>query len=250
MEGWIKLHRKLSENPLWQCEPFTRGQAWVDLVLLTNHDDNYFYKRGVKIDVKRGQCGWSELALSKRWQWSRSKVRKFLNDLEKEQQIVQQKSNVTQIITINNYDKYQEKEQQKDTKKTPKRQQKDTNKNEKNDKNEKKKNIPEFSEFKNYVLLKEPRIDLQALKFKYDSWIENDWKTGKNNNITNWKTTILNTIQYLPKIDKPNIVKPIVNDGIKRFTVLYDGDPVRYQHSESEIKKHIEIHQTRVRSKK
>lgn len=53
MEGWIKLHRKLSDNPLWTCEPFTKGQAWVDLILLANHEYNYFYKRGIKIEVQR-----------------------------------------------------------------------------------------------------------------------------------------------------------------------------------------------------
>ena len=123
MSGWVKLYRKLTENPLWTCEPFTRGQAWVDLILLTNHADNFFYKRGVKVDVSRGQCAWSELALSKRWQWSRNKVRKFLNDLEKEQQIIQQKNNVTQILTLVNYEEHQE---QKTPNETPKGQQKDT----------------------------------------------------------------------------------------------------------------------------
>ena len=135
MEGWIKLHRKLQENALWTCEPFTRGQAWVDLILLANHKYGYFYKRGVKIEVQRGQVGVSEVGLSKRWSWSRSKVRKFLNDLEKEQQIIQQKSNVTQLITLVKYDEYQEKEQQteqqKNSRKTAEEQQKDTNKNDK-----------------------------------------------------------------------------------------------------------------------
>lgn len=202
MEGWIKLHRRLSENPLWKCEAFTRGQAWIDLILLTNHEDNYFYKRGVKIDVKRGQCGWSELALSERWKWSRNKVNKFLKDLEKEHQIKQQKSNVTQIVTILNYNKYQQKGQQKDTRRTPKGHQKDTNKNVKNvknDKNVKKIYIPNFREFRNYVLEKEPHIGLSALKNKYDAWIENDWKDGNDKIIKNWKVKILNTLQYLPK---------------------------------------------------
>jgi len=61
--------------------------------------------------------------------------------------------------------------------------------------------IPSFLEFKNYVLEKESLIDLKALKFKYDSWIENNWQTGKDKKITNWKTTILNTLQYLPKTE-------------------------------------------------
>jgi len=138
MEGWISLHRKISENPLWTCEPFSRGQAWVDLILLANHKDGYFYKRGVKIDLLKGQLAWSEVALSDRWSWSRSKVRKFLNDLEKEQQIEQQKTNVTQVITIKNYCFYQEKGQQKDSKRTAEEQQKDTYNNVNNDNNENK----------------------------------------------------------------------------------------------------------------
>ncbi|GAG22559.1 unnamed protein product, partial [marine sediment metagenome] len=54
-------------------------------------------------------------------------------------------------------------------------------------------------EFKSYVLTKEPNIDLAALKNKYESWVENGWKDGKNNKIINWKSKILNTLIYLPK---------------------------------------------------
>ena len=112
MEGWISIHRKIFDNDIWGCEPFSRGQAWIDLLLLANYKDSYFYVRGVKVDVLRGQVGISESKLSARWQWSRTKLRKFLNDLEKEQQIIQQKNNVTQVITLVNYDEYQKKEQQ------------------------------------------------------------------------------------------------------------------------------------------
>ena len=141
MIGWIKLHRQLCEHKLWTCEPFTRGQAWVDLLLLANHEDGFFYLRDHKIEVKRGQVGWSILKLSLRWGWSRSKTTKFVNDLEKEQQVIQQQSKSTSILTIINYEQYQEKEQQsiqqKDNRKTTERQQKDTNKNDKNEENEK-----------------------------------------------------------------------------------------------------------------
>lgn len=141
MEGWISIHRALSDNPLWTCESFSRGQAWVDIILLSNHKDAYFYKRGIKIEVKRGQLAWSELALSERWKWSRNKVRKFLKDLEKEHQILISKTNVTQLVTVVNYDKYQSKgqqtEHQKDTKRTPNDttdgHQKDTNNNDNNE---------------------------------------------------------------------------------------------------------------------
>src|SRR6202008_1352454 len=39
----------------------------------------------------------------------------------------------------------------------------------------------------------------KALILKYESWIENNWKTGKGDKIKNWKTTLLNTIPYLGK---------------------------------------------------
>lgn len=111
-EGWIKVYRKIQDNPLWLSEKFTRGQAWIDLLLLANHSSSFFYKRGVKVEVERGQLARSEVELADRWKWSRTKVKKFIKDLEKEQQVVQQNNNITQIVTILNYDEYQKKEQQ------------------------------------------------------------------------------------------------------------------------------------------
>jgi len=107
MSGWIKLHRKLSSDPLWTTEKFTRGQAWVDLLMLANHKYNFFYLRDHKIEVERGQVGYSQNKLAERWKWSRNKVRKFLKDLEKEQQVKQQPSRSCSIITILNYTNYQ-----------------------------------------------------------------------------------------------------------------------------------------------
>lgn len=149
MEGWIKLHRMIQNNDLWMCEPFTRGQAWVDLLLIANHKESFFYKRGNKVIVKRGQVGRSEVELSDRWKWSRTKVRKFLKDLEKEQQIEIHKSRITQVLTIINYDLYQQEEQQKDNRKTTEEQQKNIYKN---DKNIKYKYIPIYKELVNFFI--------------------------------------------------------------------------------------------------
>ena len=107
MSGWIKLHRQMIKSDLWKSEPFTRGQAWVDLLLLANHKPGFIRARGVRIDVLRGQVGTSQVELSKRWQWSRGKVKRFLNELEMDQQIEQQKNNVSSLITICNYSHYQ-----------------------------------------------------------------------------------------------------------------------------------------------
>ncbi len=107
MKGWISIHRKITENPLWLSEPFTRAQAWIDLLIIANHKDSYIYVRGNKIDIKRGQVGWSIQKLSKRWRWSVGKVNRYLNELKVDRQIDMQKNNVSSVITIVKYEDYQ-----------------------------------------------------------------------------------------------------------------------------------------------
>lgn len=92
---------------MWQEKPFDRARAWIDLVLQARYDDGYVRIRGIKVLVKRGDVGVSEVGLADRWGWSRGKVRRFLDELETVQQIVQQKNNVSSLISIVNYDLYQ-----------------------------------------------------------------------------------------------------------------------------------------------
>ena len=108
MEGWIKLYRKIEDNPLYFSEPFTRIMAWIDLLILANHKGSFFYCRGIRVDVKSGQVGRGIETLADRWKWSRGKVERFLNHLEKDNQIVRQKNNVTTLISIVNWCEYQE----------------------------------------------------------------------------------------------------------------------------------------------
>jgi hypothetical protein len=129
MEGWMSIHRKLLSSDLWLSEPFTRGQAWADMIGLANHKDGFIRVRGINVTIKRGQVGWSEVRLAGRWKWSRSKIRRFLKELETRQQIEQQKNNVTLLLSIVNYDTYQENDNKKDSRRTAERQQKDTNNN-------------------------------------------------------------------------------------------------------------------------
>lgn len=133
MHGWIKLHRQLSENPLWLIKPFSEGQAWIDLLLITTFDEGYIKtKNGTVIKLKRGECGYSQLTLSNRWGWSRGKVNRFLKLLKCEKMIQQKIVSNTTIISILNYDVFQN-----DTiNDTINGQQTDTIKNVKNDKND------------------------------------------------------------------------------------------------------------------
>ncbi|MBA7621772.1 hypothetical protein ES703_29138 [subsurface metagenome] len=92
-KGWIKIWRRLQNSKIWSSKPFTKGQAWVDLLLRASHDDYTFdFKaakikmksgliKNMKIKIKSGQIFIFKKSLAKDWGWSRQKVANFLNGL-------------------------------------------------------------------------------------------------------------------------------------------------------------------------
>lgn len=108
--SWIRLHRKLMDDPLYFAEPFTKMQAWIDLLLLANFADRVTFIRGNRVTIKRGQVAYSREWFSGRWRWSRGRVERFLSMLENDRKIVQRKSHIISIVTIVNYDFYQKTE--------------------------------------------------------------------------------------------------------------------------------------------
>lgn len=108
--GWIKLHRQLQECPIWYGERFSKGQAWVDLLMLANHSDKEILFNGEIITVKRGQYLTSTVKLSEKWLWNRKTVMSFLKLLEKDKMISRVSDNKKTLITIENYEIYQSKE--------------------------------------------------------------------------------------------------------------------------------------------
>lgn len=141
-QGWISIHRQLQSHWLWEDKPFSRGQAWIDLLLLANHADNKFLFGNELIEVKAGSFITSERKLGERWGWSRKKVDNFLKLLEKDNMIVLEKNHQRTAINIVNYSDFQDcdikKEPPKNHKKTTKEPQKNTNNNDNNDNNENK----------------------------------------------------------------------------------------------------------------
>jgi len=60
---------------------------------------------------------------------------------------------------------------------------------------------PAFEKFKEYALDRafdlNLEIDQKKLQAKYMAWKEAGWRTGKGKKIKNWKSTLLNTLNYL-----------------------------------------------------
>ena len=155
-EGWVKLHRKLMDNDLWKEKPFSRGQAWVDLIMLASHKDKEFLFDSVYLPIYKGEIITSKRKLGTRWGWSNSKVDKFLFELEKVKILSVKSDTKKSTLKITNYEQYQgfdsiyevekttgkatRKRQSNDTQATPKRTINNV-KNIKNEKNIKKKDI-------------------------------------------------------------------------------------------------------------
>ena len=106
-KGWVVIYRSIMDNPLWEDKPFSRGQAWIDMILLASHKDTEFYFDGDMLPVEKGQIITSKRKLGDRWGWSNSKVNKFLNELEKVGMLVQKSDTKKTTIKIVKYEQYQ-----------------------------------------------------------------------------------------------------------------------------------------------
>ena len=106
-QGWIKLHRQIQNCFLWEDKPFDKCRAWIDLLLLANHEDKKIMFNGNLITVSRGQYLTSIRKLSDRWGWSKDKVVRHLSILESEQMIQRDSDSNRTLLTIVNYEVYQ-----------------------------------------------------------------------------------------------------------------------------------------------
>lgn len=108
--GWICLHRSIRNCGIWKGEAFSRGQAFIDLLLGAYYRDGFAAVHGKRIDVLRGELVTSISELAGRWGWSRGKVLRFLNMLEANESIMFKKNRFCTIIKIINFDCYQAKQ--------------------------------------------------------------------------------------------------------------------------------------------
>lgn len=140
-EGWIKLHRKLLDNPVTMKDT-DHLAVWIYLLLNASHNEHPALFRGEKIILKPGQLITGRKSIALALHINESKVERILKSLKSEQQIEQQTSSKNRLISITNWEFYQQSEQQNEqqvnNKRTTNEQQVNTNKNIKNGKNERK----------------------------------------------------------------------------------------------------------------
>lgn len=124
MEGWIKLHRKLLDNPI-VCKDSDHLAVWIYLLLNATHKEIKANFEGRFILLKKGQLITGRKTISSRLNISESKVQRILTCFKSEQLIEQQTNPRNRLISIVKWDEYQQSEQQNE-------QQMNTNKNVKN----------------------------------------------------------------------------------------------------------------------
>ncbi len=106
--GWIKLWRKLTLSDLWLGEPFTRGQAWVDLILMAVPKTVKTTENGVTKSISQGIVITTTYELADRWKWNRASTQRFLCELEKNDMIsMSNQSRKKTIIYIKKWSSYQ-----------------------------------------------------------------------------------------------------------------------------------------------
>ena len=214
MSGWVKIHRQILE---WEWyDDINTCRLFFHLLIKVNHKERNY--KGKVVQVGETLTGLDKL--SNETNLSVQQIRTSLNKLKSTNEITINSTSQGTVIKVVNYEKYQvatnelTDEQQTNNKRVT------TNKNEENENNEKK--IPTLEEFIVYGLEQMPDVNVDFVRAKYNSWLVNDWctsKDGKTRPIKNWKSTLNNTLPYLPKmITQP--IDPLVLE-MKRQRQMY-----------------------------
>jgi DNA-binding transcriptional regulator YhcF (GntR family) len=110
MNGWIKLHRKLLDNPLSR-QP-KKCHLWMILLMLANHETKTKHWGGSTLTIKPGQVLTSRKELASVSGLDESFIQRTLAELERENMIEQQIYAKFRVVTIVLWQNYQSGEQQ------------------------------------------------------------------------------------------------------------------------------------------
>lgn len=156
--GWVKLHRKMLDNPIIMKDA-EHLAVWMYLLLNATHAEYPALFKGKKITLQPGQLITGRKSIASTLSVNESKVRRILDAFESDQQIDRQRSNQNTLISLKNWEKYQLFDQQNDQPSTNHRPTSDqpptTNKKNKNVKNEK--NVINYSDI--------PELNTAILEF-------------------------------------------------------------------------------------
>lgn len=105
--GVFAVDRGIWEHPAFAREPFTQREAWLWLVSEAAYKPRSKRADGKTITLERGQLCHSIRFMADAWQWSKSRVDRFIDMLENRDMLRSDRGTRTPILTVCNYDEYQ-----------------------------------------------------------------------------------------------------------------------------------------------
>ena len=111
--GTLRISRELVDHPALEDGPFDKRSAWLWLLSAAAWGDYRKTVNGVALVLRRGDLAVSEQYLAQRWQWDRSRVRRFLDKLSAEQMIERRtvfgdsRNSAITVVRISNFDHWQ-----------------------------------------------------------------------------------------------------------------------------------------------
>ncbi len=107
MGTFITVPRTLFDENAFPAEPYSRREAFLDLVQMARHKTETIPIKGGVVSVNRGETIVSIRKLSAKWGWSKGKVEKVINEFILQSRIGRRMDGITTIISITNYDVFQ-----------------------------------------------------------------------------------------------------------------------------------------------
>ena len=104
--GWIKLHRKIMDNPV-VCKDAETFAIWIYMLLSAAHDGKDVVFKGERFSLKPGQFISSTRSIADKLGVSKDKTHRVINCLKSATQIATQTSTKNTLFTVLNWDKYQ-----------------------------------------------------------------------------------------------------------------------------------------------
>lgn len=111
MEGWIKLHRKLLDNPIVSKDSDYLA-VWIYLLLNATHTEYDTIFKSKRITLQPGQLITGIISIGNKLKINTSKVQRILKTFENEKQIEQQTTNQNRLVSIIRWNEYQQNEKQ------------------------------------------------------------------------------------------------------------------------------------------
>ena len=111
MEGWIKLHRKMLDNPV-VFKDSDHVAVWMWLLLHAEHKNVNKLFSGKKVELVPGQLITTQLYIAKSLGISSTKVKRVLDSFKSDEQIDYQTNNKNTLISLLNWSSYQTSDEQ------------------------------------------------------------------------------------------------------------------------------------------